>query len=211
MIKTAHLTLDTLGMMAVKTTYDERLVALIRKIPGTGRHWDSDRKVWLIHVEYHDYLITVLKELNYAITDEVSAGAVMRRSDDEPGIWLLAGTPGVRPMRVQCPACQEIQDVGCYRLYEDTTGIKRLQFYGSGCRHAWELCFQAQDGRFWTWTEAVEVPTCPTAENGADTQDAGDHDEPLAHLRAVLDAVREQREGFHFETWFKRAMGADEA
>ena len=34
MIKKAHLTLDALGMMAVKTTYDERLVALIREIPG---------------------------------------------------------------------------------------------------------------------------------------------------------------------------------
>jgi hypothetical protein len=210
MIKTAHLTLDTLGMMAVKTTYDERLVALIRKIPGMGRHWDKDRKVWLIHVEYHDYLVMVLKELNYAITDEVRAGAAMRRSEDEPGIWLMAGTPGVRPIRVQCPACQEIQDVGCYRLYEDTLRIKRLQFYGSGCCHAWELCFQARDGRLWTWAEAVEVPTCPIAEDGADTRDAEDRDEPPPHLRAVLDAVREQREGFHFETWFKRAMGADE-
>jgi hypothetical protein len=125
MIKTAHLTLDALGMMAVKTTYDEQLVALIREIPGQRRRWSSERRVWLIDAYYYDYLMTVLKELNYAITDEVTAGAVVRRAEDEPGAWLLACTPGVRPMRVQCPVCQQIRAVGCHHLYEDATGIKR--------------------------------------------------------------------------------------
>ena len=73
------------------------------------------------------------KELNYAIIDEVAAGAMMRRSDDEPGVWLLACTPGVQPKRVPCPA---FRDVGCYRQYEDATRTKRLQFYGSACGHA---------------------------------------------------------------------------
>jgi hypothetical protein len=113
-------------------------------------------------------------------------------------------------MRVQCPACQEIQQVGYYRLYEGAARIKRLPFYGSGCGYAWELCFQARDGRLWTWAKALEVPARPMAEDGANTRDDTDRDEPPAHLRAVLDAVREQREGFHFETWFERAMGADE-
>jgi hypothetical protein len=210
MIKTAHLTLDALGMMAVKTTYDEQLVALIREIPGQRRRWSSERRVWLIDAYYYDYLMTVLKKLNYAITDEVTAGAVMQRAEDEAGVWLLACTPGVRPMRVQCPVCQQIRAVGCHHLYEDATGTKRLQFYGSACAHAWELCLQARDGRLWTWAEALEVPTRPVAEEPVETGAATRRDEPPPQLRAVLDAVREQRAGFHFETWFERAMGADE-
>jgi hypothetical protein len=95
-------------MMAVKTTYDEQLVAHIREIHGQRRRWSSERRVWLIDAYYYDYLMTVLKKLNYAITDEVTAGAVMQRAEDEAGVWLLACTPGVRPMRVQCPVCQQI-------------------------------------------------------------------------------------------------------
>jgi hypothetical protein len=48
------------------------------------------------------------------------------------------------------------------------------------------------------------------AEEPVETGDDISRDEPPPQLRAVLDAVREQREGFHFETWFERAMGADE-
>jgi hypothetical protein len=56
MIQTAHLTLDALGMMAVKTTYDERLVAFIREIPGQRRRWDSEWRVWLLDMHDDDYL-----------------------------------------------------------------------------------------------------------------------------------------------------------
>jgi hypothetical protein len=56
MIQTAHLTLDALGMMAVKTTYDEQLVTFIREIPGQRRCWYSERWVWLLDMHDDDYL-----------------------------------------------------------------------------------------------------------------------------------------------------------
>jgi len=39
MAKTAHLTLDSPGIFALKSTYDAALVALIKSMPAEQRAW----------------------------------------------------------------------------------------------------------------------------------------------------------------------------
>lgn len=209
MVKRAHLTLNAFGIFTLRTTYDERLVTCIKELPAPYRRWDTVRKVWHINVYYHEYILAILKQLDYAILDEVRSGAVLRRPAGDSGFWLMAGTPGVKPMRVQCPLCQQMRQSACFCFYEDALHTQRLQCYNRACGHAWELCFQVREGCLYAWTEALHVPVRFT-EHAEAAATPDDLDDPPPPLRAVLDAARQERERFPFEAWLKYAMGTEE-
>jgi len=216
MAKTASLHPEPPDRFALKSTYDPALVALIKNMPADQRAWHAGRRVWLIHVSRHSYVLAVLQQLHYQVTDHVEASMTQTEQQAPPGIWLLAGHPDVGQMQAQCPVCWNCEHVYYHAAYADASGSTHLQFYSSACGHMWELCLQSAFGRLTSWTEVVEAAH-------DDDRDVDDTEPPMseqavehtgveAHvLHGALEAHRQRLQTFDFETWLEQAMDDDDA
>src|SRR5688572_7937967 len=105
MAKMASLHPEPPDRFALKSTYDPALVALIKNIPADQRAWHAERRVWLIHLSRHSYVLAILQQLHYQVTDQVGTAVAKATQQTPPGIWLLAGHPDVGQMQAQCPVC----------------------------------------------------------------------------------------------------------
>ncbi|MEE9146004.1 MAG: hypothetical protein V3U27_01220 [Candidatus Tectomicrobia bacterium] len=210
MARKAHLTLDTPDIFALKTTYHEMLVTLIKNIPPAQRAWNPERKVWLIHTTHYGYILTVLQQLHYDTTDEVKEQLRGTVQQTPPGIWLLASHANAGQFQTHCPVCSNAQQLACYTVYADITHTIRLQFYSGVCEHLWELCLQVSEGRLLSWTDIIRTPL-RAPENDADADEpwettSADGTQPPSHLHNALEARRSRLQGEDFESWFERAM-----
>ena len=196
MAKTAHLASDSAGIFALKSTYDPALVALIKTMPVEQRTWHPARKVWLIHWSRHSYILAVLQQLHYEITDEVKAQLTSDVQQTPPGIWMLAGNPDVGRMQAQCPVCWNREHLAYHTAFEDSGGTTHLQFYSEACGHIWELCLQTAFGRLLSWTEVVDVPAEKSKEIDATTPS----------LLNIMAARQQQLQSFDFDSWLEQAM-----
>ncbi len=167
MAKTAHLTPEGPSTFALKSTYDTALVSLSKNMPAEQRVWHPKRKVWLIHWSCHRYILAVLQQLHYEITDEVKDIITDEVQQTPPGIWMLAGRPEVDRMQAQCPVCWNRQHLSYHAAYQDVRGTTHLQFYSEACGHIWELCLQTAFGRLQSWTEVVDATLGDPEESAA--------------------------------------------
>lgn len=213
MAKTASLDPEPPDRFALKSTYDPALVALIKNMPADQRAWHAGRKVWLIHVSRHSYVLAILHQLHYQVTDNVEAGLKAAKQQTPPGIWLLAGHPDVGQMQAQCPVCWNRKDVFYHTAYADASGTTHLQFYSSACGHMWELCLQAAFGHLTSWTEVVEAAHDDEGPEFSDSEpavEAATPHHPPEPLHAALDVHRQRLQTFDFEAWMEQAMEDDE-
>ncbi len=193
MAKTASLHPEPPDHFALKSTYDPALVALIKNMPTDQRAWHAGRRVWLIHISRHSYVLAILQQLHYQVTDHIEAAVAKAEQQTPPGIWLLGGHPDVGHMQAQCPVCWNREHLFYHNAYADAGGTTHLQFYSSACGHMWELCLQTAFGRLTSWTEVVE---------------AADDISPNA-LHEMLEAHRQRLQIFDFDTWLEQAMDDD--
>ena len=207
MAKTAHLTPDSPGIFALQSTYDAALVALIKNMPVEQRTWHPARKVWLIHWRRHSYILAVLQQLHYEITDEVKAQLTSEVQQTPPGIWMLAGNPDVGRMQTQCPVCWNREHLTYHTAFEDSGGTTHLQFYSERCGHIWELCLQTAFGRLLSWTEIVQIPEEKTERDIA--EDAEEQDLTAPSLLKIMEARQRQLQSFDFDVWLEQAMDDD--
>ncbi len=213
MAKTASLDPEPPDHFALKSTYDPALVALIKNMPADQRAWHATRRLWLIHVSRHSYILAVLQQLHYQVTDNVETALKKAEQQAPPGIWLLAGHPDVGQMQAQCPVCWNRKHVFYHTTYADAAGTTHLQFYSSACGHMWELCLQAAFGYLTSWTEVVESAHDDEAPEFIDTEPAPETTSPHpppAVLHDALDAHRQRLQTFDFETWLEQAMDEEE-
>jgi hypothetical protein len=189
MAKTASLQAEPPDRFALQSTYDPALVALIKNMPVDQRAWHTGRRVWLIHISRHGYVLAILQQLHYQVTDNVEAAMAKAAQQAPPGIWLLAGHPDVGQMQAQCPVCWNREHVLYHASYADVSSTTRLQFYSSACGHMWELCLQAAFGRLASWTEVVEAPEVE-----------------VEGLHGALEAHRQRLQTFDFESWLEQAI-----
>lgn len=193
MAKTASLHPEPPDHFALKSTYDPALVALIKNMPTDQRAWHAGRRVWLIHISRHSYVLAILQQLHYQVTDHIEATAAKTEQQTPPGIWLLGGHPDVGHMQAQCPVCWNREHLFYHSAYADAGGTTHLQFYSSACGHMWELRLQTAFGRLTSWTDVVKA-----AEDIA----------PNA-LPEMLEAHRQRLQTFDFDTWLEQAMDDD--
>ncbi|ETX08049.1 hypothetical protein [Candidatus Entotheonella palauensis] len=209
MAKTASLHPEPPDRFALKSTYDPALVALIKNMPADQRAWHAGRRVWLIHISRHGYVLAILQQLHYQVTDHVEAAMAKTEQQAPPGIWLLAGHPDVGQMQAQCPVCWNREQVFYHATYADAGGTTHLQFYSSACGHMWELCLQSAFGRLTSWTEVVEA----AHDDDHHDVDAPEttHQLPAANvLHGALEAHRQRLQTFDFDTWLEQAMDEED-
>jgi hypothetical protein len=214
MAKTAHLTPDSPGTFALKSTYDAALVSLIKSMPVEQRTWHPTRKVWRIHGSRHSYILAVLQQLHYDITDEVKVEMASEVQQTPPGIWMLAGNPDVGRMQAQCPVCWNRQGLAFHTAFEDVGSTTHLQFYSEVCGHIWELCLQTAFGHLLSWTEVVTLAASePESDRAADdTEDWPDEPEtgqPSRSLHDIMEARQRRLQTFDFDSWLEQAMDDD--
>ena len=211
MAKTASLNPAPPDHFTLKSTYDPALVALIKNMPTDQRAWHAERRVWLIHISRHGYVLAILQQLHYQVTDHVDATMAQTEQQAPPGIWLLAGHPDVGHMQGQCPVCWNREQVFYHATYADTSGTTRLQFYSSSCSHMWELCLQTAFGRLNSWTEVVEA----THDDDPPDLDVEALETAMSqstpeNLHGALKAHRQRLQTFDFETWLEQAMNEED-
>jgi hypothetical protein len=206
MAKTASLHLEPPDRFALKSTYDAALVTLLKNMPADQRAWHAERRVWLIHISRHSYVLAVLQQLHYQVTDHVEVTMAEAEQQTPPGIWLLAGHPDVGQMQVQCPVCWNREHVFYHATYTDASGTTHLQFYSSSCGHMWELCLQSAFGRLTSWTEVVEA--AHDDDDLDDTEITAPHqpDIDVQELHSALEAHRQRLQTFDFDTWLEQAI-----
>jgi hypothetical protein len=214
MAKTAHLMPDSPGIFALKSTYDAALVALIKSMPAEQRAWHATRKVWRIHWSRHSYVIAVLQQLHYDITDEVKAEIASEVQQTPPGIWMLAGNPDVGRMQAQCPVCWNRQELAFHTAFEDVGGTTHLQFYSEVCGHIWELCLQTAFGRLLSWTEVVQLPVSEPAPESEEEEaeawpDGQETGPPPLSFHDIMEARQRRLQTFDFDAWLEQAMDDD--
>ena len=205
MAKTASLHPEPPDRFALKSTYDPTLVALIKNMPADQRAWRAERRVWLIHVSRHSYVLAVLQQLHYQVADHVEAAQAEQQAP--PGIWLLAGHPDVGQMQAQCPVCWNREHVCYHAAYADASGATHLQFYSSACGHMWELCLQSAFGRLTSWTEVVQAAHDDDVDPDDTETPAPRQASVEAHvLHGALEAHRQRLQTFDFDAWLEQAM-----
>jgi hypothetical protein len=212
MAKTASLHAEPPERFALKSTYDPALVALIKNMPADQRAWHAGRRVWLIHISRHGYVLAILQQLHYQVTDNVEVTMAQAEQQAPPGIWLLAGHPDVGQMQAQCPVCWNRDQVFYHATYADASDTTHLQFYSSACGHMWELCLQAAFGRLTSWTEVVEAAHDDDHHDLDDTALTAPHQPPAVEaqvLHEALEAHRQRLQTFDFESWLEQAIDGD--
>jgi len=209
MAKTASLQAEPPDRFALQSTYDPALVALIKNMPVDQRAWHAGRRVWLIHISRHGYVLAILQQLHYQVTDNVEAAMANAEQQAPPGIWLLAGHPDVGQIQAQCPVCWNREHVLYHASYADVSSTTRLQFYSSACGHMWELCLQAAFGRLTSWTEVIEAAH-DDDPHGLDEMACGtpppSPEGEVEVLHGALEAHRQRLQTFDFESWLEQAI-----
>jgi hypothetical protein len=79
--------------LELRTPYDEDFVDDLKTtIPRSARHWDSDKKVWIVLAEYRESLLAVLEEY-FRVVDTDSKGRASQDSEAHAILHLLPSAP----------------------------------------------------------------------------------------------------------------------